>query len=163
MKKSAWLVVASAMLASSAMAGSVVYPAGSLGALSDSPALFGDVKVVNSLGGASFSDVYNFTVGQNSVLKGTVGEFVGSISFTQLLINSTPVTLTATNTGYSFSLSGLAAGSHTLTVAGTMPKGGHGYIGTVYATPAVPEPESIALAVAGLGVVASLARRRRQA
>ena len=70
--------------------------------------------------------------------------------------------MTATDTGYGFNLDGLSAGSHKLTIEGAFPKGGHAYIGSIYATAAVPEPESVALALAGVGVVASLASRRRR-
>ncbi|WP_290872719.1 FxDxF family PEP-CTERM protein [Aquabacterium sp.] len=52
----------------------------------------------------------------------------------------------------------LTAGWHTLTVTATGNYAG----GTVSLTPAVPEPESLALALAGLGVAGFVARRRSQ-
>jgi hypothetical protein len=163
MKKSAWLVAASALLAGSAMAGSVVYPEGSLGSLTPFPALYGNLLATNKVTGGVYTDDYFFDLSQASTVTGSVGSFFGTVTFSKVLIDGTPLTLTATNSGYGFSLANVAAGTgHKLTVQGAFAQFGNGYVGGLTATPAVPEPESIALALAGLGVVGSLARRRRQ-
>lgn len=162
MKFNSMLVAAaSALLAGTAMAGSAAYPGDDLGSLTPLPALYGDLKSTSLPGGASFLDSFTFSIGGKSDVTGSVSEFFGSVSFAGISIDGlVPTLITTTPTGVGFSFSGLAAGSHTLYVAGSIPKGGSAYIGSVYATPAVPEPESLALVLAGLGMAGSLARRR---
>jgi hypothetical protein len=65
-----------------------------------------------------------------------------------------------------FSQPGLLGGTYTLQFSGTKPLGAGGYAAalgwsTVNVTP-VPEPETFALLLAGLGVLAGVARRRGQ-
>lgn len=55
----------------------------------------------------------------------------------------------------------LAAGTYSFTVKGTPKMAGGSFTGNISVTP-VPEAESIALALAGLGVVGAVAARRRK-
>lgn len=62
----------------------------------------------------------------------------------------------------SFSFSGLQVGSYTLNISAISPGVGV-YVGTLSSVPAaVPEAESMALALAGLGVVGFVATKRRK-
>lgn len=62
----------------------------------------------------------------------------------------------------SFGFKNLAAGDYTITLLGhAAGKAGGSYYGDLGVTGAVPEPESMALALAGLGVIGMLARRRK--
>jgi hypothetical protein len=153
--------VASVLWVGSASAGVVVYPDDSLGELSPIPALYGDL-IATSKSSLAFSDDYYFDLSTFSDVIGSVGSFFGTVTFSSVLIDGTALTLTSTPTGYGFSLLGLSAGTHTLTVEGTVLKGGNAYIGSLYATPAVPEPESLALLLAGLGVATTVAARRKR-
>ena len=98
-----------------------------------------------------------------SNVSGSVAEFFGTVSFSSVQLGSIGSPLTITNTGQGFSFANLAAGQYTLTVAGSAPVGFNAYTGSIMAQP-VPEPESVAMLLAGLGVVgAAVARRRKQA
>ncbi|KGM40097.1 hypothetical protein JY96_08810 [Aquabacterium sp. NJ1] len=150
------------LLAGAASAGVVAYPDDSLGTLSPTPSLYGDLLATGKAAGGVFSDDFFFDLSGKSDVIGSVGMFFGTVSFSSVLIDGNALALTSTPTGYGFNFSGLAAGAHTLTVEGAYPKGGHAYVGSLYATPAVPEPESMALALAGLGVMGLVARRRQR-
>lgn len=162
MKLNVVLAAASVLLAGAASAGVVAYPDDSLGTLSPTPALYGNLLATGKAAGGVFSDDFFFDLSAKSDVIGSVGTFFGTVSFSSVLIDGNTLALTSTPTGYGFNFSGLAAGTHTLTVEGAFPKGGHAYVGSVYATPAVPEPASMALALAGLGVMGVVARRRQR-
>lgn len=162
MKLNVVLAAASVLMAGVASAGVAAYPGDSLGVLSPTPALYGNLLATGKAAGGVFSDDFFFDLAIKSDVIGSVGTFFGVVSFGSVLIDGNALTLASTPTGYGFSFSGLAAGTHTLTVEGVFPKGGHAYLGSLYATPAVPEPESMALALAGLGVMGLVARRRQR-
>jgi len=61
----------------------------------------------------------------------------------------------------SFTFSSLAAGTYKLLAAGSVP--GSNFIGAQFTVSAVPEPETVAMLLAGLGLVGGFARRRSQA
>ncbi len=95
-------------------------------------------------------------------MHGSLSGFIGTVSFTAVglfpnaLIDTTPD---------SFTFTGLSAGFYALGVMGTWGSSGLNiYTGSVYQpAAAVPEPESYALALAGLGVAGFVMRRRRKA
>ena len=80
-----------------------------------------------------------------------------------LVLTSVSLSSGASSTSVSgFSFSGLTAGAYSLSVAYDLaPKGGLLTGSATLTTAAVPEPGSVALVLAGLGVVAGVARRRR--
>lgn len=115
-----------------------------------------------------FLDLYTFTLSTASVLTGSLTSVVsgaqdidfsavfltgpsGVFSFTQLLGDPFET--------WGLSATTLAAGSYSLAVIGTNSAAIASYGGNLAVTP-VPEPEPVALLLAGLGVVALLNRRR---
>jgi PEP-CTERM motif len=100
---------------------------------------------------------YNFNLSNVGTLTGALFG-IGNISIDSILLGATPVALTS---GGTFSVSGLAAGSHALTFNYSSTSIG-GFVGSVTATP-VPEAGSLLMALGGAGVVAFAARRRKQA
>lgn len=115
--------------------------------------------------GTTFNDTWTFS----SVTAGTYaieGSLSGSgLSFTSVVMDGTPWTLvsngTVTNFAELVSFTGSAPVS--LNISGT--KSGTAlsfYAGGVSVT-AVPEPETYAMLLAGLGVMGAIARRRKQA
>ncbi len=68
-------------------------------------------------------------------------------------------TLQGTSTGLNFSFNNLQSGTYTLKASGTVANGFNVLITSYTVTP-VPEPESYAMLLAGLGVMGAIARRR---
>ena len=87
------------------------------------------------------------------------------VDFTLTLTGPTGSALTGSATYAAkkeFTFSSLADGAYVLSIVGTPTSSTFAsYGGFVNVTPAVPEPESIALALAGLGVAFTLGRRRK--
>lgn len=170
MKLQVKLLAAAAVLAvSSTSSFAVVAPDEDLGTLTKYPVQFGGSRSgaerVPQPGDRLFSHDYTFTLGSMASVIGSVSNFFGETSFSSVTVTSSggaswTKSLTDTN-DLSFDFANLAAGSYKLTVGGVFPLGFHAYSGSVYAATApVPEPASLALALAGLGVVAGVARRR---
>ncbi|MFZ4478523.1 MAG: FxDxF family PEP-CTERM protein [Rhodoferax sp.] len=120
------------------------------------------VPVVPALS-LNFSDVYTFSV--NSAANFFVtGGFDGSVA---------SGSLTLTGTGYvgpqSISWGGspislTSGGIYALTVSGTAGEFGGGYHGSIgNSVAAVPEPETVAMLLAGLGLIGMVTRRRNKA
>jgi hypothetical protein len=125
----------------------------SAGASAQTTSVFG-------LTSGSIFDAYNFTVAGPSTV---VGETLSSgISWFGVLLQSPGVPYTAldTNPDDGFSFSGLTAGTYALTFLG-VGTGGYGGYYTVTTTP-VPEPETYAMLLAGLGALGLMASRRRK-
>lgn len=120
----------------------------------------------------AFTDHYTFNLaGPGSAAGGTVTFDFGSLDLSLNRITLTGGTLAAPvidTSPSAFNFTGLGSGTYQLAVSGRLdPQPGwvgvaqySGNIHTV-ASPA-PEPETIAMLVAGLGVIGAVARRRRQ-
>lgn len=115
----------------------------------------------------SFTDTFTFTLSgitSASLSLITIGAGIADIDFTSATLNSLPLTLTTDAGGFVeilYSPTDFAVtGPLTLIVNGTSGANAS-YSGTLNVT-AVPEPETVALMLAGLGVLGFVARRRRQ-
>lgn len=125
-----------------------------------------------------FEDLYNFDLSVPSIVAAsatnveiTFGSFsFGGISGFAAMLNNQPLNLnsfTSSNGGVTVKTSVLAgsttlpAGTFLLKISGTAGPGGASYGGNIVATP-VPEPESYAMLLAGLGVMGAIAVRRNK-
>ena len=133
----------------------------------DAPAFTGLTSTFSALHTTgSFTDTFTFTqpgITSASVSVVTIGAGVADIDFISAMLNGQPLTLTTDAGGFvelMYTPSSLAlTGPLTLTIKGTSGSNAS-YSGTLNVT-AVPEPESYALLLAGLGVLGFVARRRR--
>ena len=113
----------------------------------------------------SFSDRFDFSLGALTALDASAGVLnfgkfkITDTSFNYTLFNSSNALLgTGTNTDV-LSLINLAVGNYYLIVSGTATGlSGGKYNGAI--TTAVPEPETFAMLLAGLGLMGGIARRR---
>lgn len=153
------LLVATVLAAASTSAFAV--GPGPLGAIDNMP-----ISISNIVPMGIFQDVYSFTLANPGDLSGNVL----AINFAGYNILGLTVTLqdssfavigsdASPDTGFTFS--NLAAGNYALNLLG-FANGSTGgfYAGGMIAT-TVPEPESYALMLAGLGIVGFVAARRR--
>lgn len=131
------------------------------------PAFTGLTSTFSALHSAgAFTDTFTFmmpgiTSADASVI--TIGAGVADIDFLSATLNSMPLALTMDASGFVEVLytpsSYAVTGPLTLVVKG-MSGANASYSGTLNVT-AVPEPETVALMLAGLGVMGFVARRRR--
>nr|WP_316644031.1 FxDxF family PEP-CTERM protein [uncultured Roseateles sp.] len=155
----------------------------STGALADTTFNLGNLVGPTPIGdmvSGLFTDSYDFSVAAAS--KGAVVAFntwyditppgitLGKISSFSGMLDGTPLAFSSISTPISpgvnqeiqtlaASTVPLAAGMHTLTIAGAADFSS-AYTGSIKVTP-VPEPETWALMLAGLGALGTLAYRRR--
>lgn len=154
-------VIAGALLAASGLVQAA--SPGALGVIDDIA-----VPIGNSVQGFFF-DTYTFDLTVGADITGSAFSFelpsLFSISsFTAVLQDSSFTTLgTDTDPSDGFSFAGLASGSYALTLLGFASGSAGGvYAGVISAqTTPVPEPESMALLLAGLAAVGFTAARRR--
>lgn len=145
-----------ALLATSASA----FAATDLGTLGSDPVFF------NGSGSGFVFDTFTFTLSELSTLRVDVTDlkFPPTWSFSNLgiaLLDSSFATVGSGNAADGLSFSGLAAGTYALALTGfTSGSMGGAYAGVLAAAP-VPEPETYALMLAGLGIVGFIASRRR--
>jgi hypothetical protein len=123
------------------------------------------VIVGNIVAAGIFQDVYSFTIANPGDLAGSISATnfgpYNIVGLTVTLQDSTFAVIGTDSSPGMFSFSGLAAGNYALNVLGyaTGTSGGI-YGGSIVAT-TVPEPETYALMLAGLGIVGFVAARRR--
>ena len=107
--------------------------------------------------GPSFANPYTFTITGPSTVMGDTNST--GVSWFGVLLNSpsVPYSMLDDNPDDGFSFTGLMAGTYSLTFQGS----GVGGYGGYYTVTAVPEPETYAMFLAGLGALALIASRRR--
>lgn len=143
---------ASVLLAASASTYAV--GPGSLGSLDNSSASIGQV-----VGSGLFVDTYSFSLASAGTVFG--GAFSLFVEGFQVELIDSAFTSYGTDTDLTdgFSFAGLSAGDYALQFAGFSTSANGVYGGTVAA---IPEPETYAMLLAGLGIVGFMARRRQQ-
>lgn len=125
----------------------------------------------------SFNDYYNFHLdGLSDVTFSAISDQLfntaGNVLLKAVAFDSIKLsgpndfhgtgTISGAPSSASFGFKNLTAGDYTITLLGhAVGKAGGSYSGDLGVTAAVPEPESMALALAGLGVISMLARRRK--
>ena len=139
------LIAAAVALAAAAP----VFAGGSLGTL-------GTSFVGGNVSGTPWTDGYSFSLASAGDLWGQTVATSGITSYAVTLYDSTFSLIGSDSTPATFSFTGLSAGSYFLTYVGV---GTGSYGGTLEVT-AVPEPETYALMLAGLGMVGFMAARR---
>lgn len=111
--------------------------------------LVGNLFALDTVNGSFFGMPVSFTLQQVTFSNAGVGSLIGDTD--------------ASAAGFAFS--NVAAGSYIVTASGLLSGpaqiSGTGFVGASYAVTAVPEPETYALMLAGLGAVAFVARRRK--
>jgi hypothetical protein len=132
-----------------------------LGALDNTFAsVFGQTSLTEAF---LLQDFYTFTIAGPGTVSGSIFSSGYAMSAVTL-IDSANVTIASDSTPSSFSFGGLTAGSFKLSFLGinSTPLASFygGSVGAV--TTPVPEPETYALMLAGLGVIGFMASRRRQ-
>ena len=104
-----------------------------------------------------FSDTFTFSLASAMTVNGMTG-FSGLPSFALVLKDSVLDTIATDTTTGMFSFA-LGAGTYTLNFVGMNATAGAFYGGNITA---VPEPETYALMLAGLGIIGFIGARRRE-
>ena len=167
------LRTALASAASLMSAAAIAAGPGYLGTLDNS-----SVDIGNTLGSKSspfngvFNDVYSFDLLDPGLIKGglhTAPDLPFGIKMIKATLAGGSISGSETfwaderSSAINFLLEDLSAGHYTVTVSGSVFGGRGSYGGDIYAvTQAVPEPESLAMLLAGVGLVLTMKARRRQ-
>ena len=152
---------AATVLAAASASAFAVGP-GNLGTIDNMPIIIGNIVPMGL-----FQDIYSFTIVDGGDLAGSVSATnFGSyniLGLTVTLLDSSFNQVGFDSTPASFTFSGLSAGNYALNVLGfaTGTSGGL-YGGSFVAeTTPIPEPETYALMLAGLGIIGFVAARRK--
>lgn len=138
-----------------------------LGALSAGSFTSGQYSVANANDG-SFTDTFNFSLTSLSNLSGAFAVnvlntnfFINAITLTNSLTTTTGSIGTFDSAAGAFAATSLGGGAYSLSLSGyeTGEKGGKYTLS--YTLAPVPEPETYAMFLAGLGLMGVIARRRR--
>ena len=138
----------------------------------DNASFFG-AKFGSQNSGNSFSDKYSFTTSVAGTLTGDVwaigGGDTGGLSINDFSLfdaNGSLLSGTQLSSGnidnWNFSYANLAAGTYYVQVAGNVLGNGASKYAANLALAPVPEPETYAMMLGGLGLLAFTARRRKQ-
>jgi len=123
------------------------------------------IVVGNIVAGGIFQDVYTFTIVNPGDVEGSItatnfGPY-NILGLTVTLQDSTFAVIDMDSSPSMFSFSGLSAGSYALNVLGFATGTSGGIYGGSFVATTVPEPETYALLLAGLGIVGFVAARRK--
>jgi hypothetical protein len=117
---------------------------------------------VGSLPNYGFDDTFTFSL--SSALNGTESFVKNSgVTFTSATLNN--VALSLDSSGNLYGSAGLLSGANTLVIHGVTGEYGGSYqynVGGTKIAAAVPEPETFAMLLAGLGLIGALTRRRNR-
>ena len=116
-----------------------------------------------ALSGPGLTTDFTFSLSTLSNVFGDIFSLTGPVTINSISLSGGSLLSPATTslTGSSYLFENIAAGSYTMSVSASSPFSGSIYVGTVKVSP-VPEAETYALALAGLGVVGLVAARRRK-
>ncbi|MFN3915242.1 MAG: FxDxF family PEP-CTERM protein [Aquabacterium sp.] len=114
-----------------------------------------------ALSGPGLTTDFTFSLSTLSNVFGDIFSLTGPVTINSISLTG-PSLATTTLVGSGYSFENIAAGNYTMSVSASSPFSGSIYVGTVKVSP-VPEAETYALALAGLGVVGLVAARRRKA
>lgn len=153
---------AAAVLAATSVSAFAVGP-GPLGTIDNTP-----IAISNIVPAGIFQDVYSFTLADPGSLSGNITAVNFGVyniaGLTVTLQDSSFAVIGSDNTSLDgFSFGSLVAGNYALNVLGfaTGSQGGFYAGGMIATTAPVPEPETYALLLAGLGIVGFMASRRK--
>ena len=116
----------------------------------------------------STSDFSGYVWAYDALIAGTGAKMkitnLASVTFTNTSVTNGNGTILSTS-GDSFSFKNVAAGTYSIQVSGTLGTANvqKALLGADYTITAVPEPESYAMLLAGLGLMGTIARRRSKA
>lgn len=145
----------SIVLAATLVVSGGAFAAHNLGPLTTTPDSFAFVA-----GPGLFSAGYIFSLTSLSNVSGGASDFLMGSSIGVTISNGL-MSFTDINATDGFSFAGLGAGNYTFNVFGFVPGSAKTIAGSIMATP-VPEVETYAMMLAGLGALGFLARRRKK-